>query len=295
MKARASAQGCIHAILIAALALSGCSASTITSSPPGATIYVNGKPTNKVTPAKLTPKDVKPGQHQIEVRLDGYQPSKKLGVANKVGTGRVVTSILFPIPFLIINLARGFRSVEPDNRHFVLKPISEGGSTSKSGPQSPPADGPGVSVTAPAPLDIPEGAFGRLAVLPTQLDESSKNEVPELFDDYVLSAVQNLLRTSVIGQSDIAALLNFEAQKDLLNCDDASCMADIGGALGVDRILVVKVARLREDWVVTAKLLNIKRTQVEARANHIVEGSLRALLRDVPLLVNEIFANALAK
>src|SRR5512141_2191074 len=98
----------------------------------------------------------------------------------------------------------------------------------------------------------------KLAVLPTAFDKSSEGMVPKLFDEYVLSAVQNAGDYEVIGQDDIAALMGFEKQKDILGCDDASCIASIGGALGVDRIIAVKIARLEADWVVTSKLINIK-------------------------------------
>jgi hypothetical protein len=129
--------------------------------------------------------------------------------------------------------------------------------------------------------------------MPTQLDETSQSQVPNLFDDYLLTAVQDVAGEGVIGQSDISAMLGFEEQKDLLNCDDASCMANIGGALGVDRIFVVKVARLGNDWVLTAKLLNIKSTVVEARVNRFVNGDVRALLEDVQGLVGDVFAKAI--
>lgn len=133
----------------------------------------------------------------------------------------------------------------------------------------------------------------KLAVLPTQFDETSRGQVPSLFDDYLLTAVQNIGKDyEVIGQEDISAMLGFEQQKDLLDCSDTSCMADIGGALGVDSLVVVKIARLGEDWVATGKLINIKETRVESRVNKIVNGSVKNLLQAVPGLVAELFGQA---
>jgi hypothetical protein len=132
----------------------------------------------------------------------------------------------------------------------------------------------------------------KIAVVPTQLESSAKGMVPDLFDDYLLTAVQNTSQAQVIGQDDIGAMLGFEKQKDLMNCDDTSCMADIGGALGVDKIVSVKVARLGEDWVATAKLINIKTTRVEARVNEIVAGDTKALLQAVPRLIAKLFGKA---
>jgi hypothetical protein len=132
----------------------------------------------------------------------------------------------------------------------------------------------------------------KLAVLPTQFDKNSTGLVPKLFDEYVLTAVQNAGEYEVIGQDDIAALVGFEKQKDVLGCDDASCIANIGGALGVDRIVAIKIARLDPDWVVTSKLINIRATKVEARTSDMVAGSVKNLLNAVPDIVNKLFAAA---
>jgi hypothetical protein len=132
----------------------------------------------------------------------------------------------------------------------------------------------------------------KLAVLPTHFDKSSEGLVPKLFDEYVLSAVQNAGDYEVIGQDDIAALVGFERQKDLVGCDDASCLTNIGGALGVDRIIAVKIARIDPDWMVTSKLINIKTTRVEARTSDIIKGNVKALLSAVPAVVANLFAAA---
>jgi hypothetical protein len=129
----------------------------------------------------------------------------------------------------------------------------------------------------------------KLAVLPSQIEESAKDQVPELFDDYLLAAVQNAGDYEVIGQDDINSMLGFEQQKELFGCDDVSCMADIGGALGVDRLVVVKIARLENDWVTTSKLINITEARVESRSSDFVAGDTKALLQAVPHIVGKLF------
>ncbi|MEK7703518.1 MAG: hypothetical protein AAB426_01055 [Myxococcota bacterium] len=139
-------------------------------------------------------------------------------------------------------------------------------------------------------LPVSASAKSKLAVLPTQFDETSAGKVPKLFDDYLLTAVQNAGDFEVIGQDDISALLGFEKQKDLVGCDDMSCIADIGGALGVDRLVVVKIAHLQDEWISTAKLINIREARVEARSSDFVAGEVRDLLRAVPEIVRKLFA-----
>ena len=132
----------------------------------------------------------------------------------------------------------------------------------------------------------------KVAVMPSQAD--SATSLPKVFDDYVLTAVQNTGNFETIGQDDIAAMLGLEQQKDALGCDDASCMASIGGALGVDLMVLVKVSRVGDgadaDWAISSKLLNARTPRVEARTNEFVHGSGKVLLQQVGPLMRKLFS-----
>lgn len=62
---------------------------------------------------------------------------------------------------------------------------------------------------------------------------------------------------SVITPSEIAQLVGFERQKELLGCSDqaASCLAELGGALGVDGLVTGSVARLGKTFRVNLKII----------------------------------------
>jgi len=136
-----------------------------------------------------------------------------------------------------------------------------------------------------------EGAKPKLAVMPTSIDPSAKNRVPNVVDDYVLTAVHNLGQFEVIGQDDINSLLSFDKQKQSLGCDDASCFAELGGALGVEKLLVVKIASLGESWALTAKLIQIAGApRVLARETKITNDvSATTLLGSLDALVRAVF------
>ncbi len=134
----------------------------------------------------------------------------------------------------------------------------------------------------------------KLAVLPVQLDTSARGAVPDIFDDYVLAAVHERGRYAAIGQDDVNAVLSFEKQKEALGCDELSCFADIGGALGVDKLMVVKVAKVEQRWLVSLKLIDIRSTTVEARTTDAVTGSPAALVESVPAMVNKLFGGPVA-
>jgi len=140
-------------------------------------------------------------------------------------------------------------------------------------------------LVAHKPLPSAADKTATIAVLPAKLDVPDNVEVPELFDDYVLTAVQNAGSFRVIGQSDIDAMLGLERQKDLLGCDDAGCMADIGGALGVDYVITIAVARVEDEWLVATKLIDIGAARVEGRTSDFVAGGMSELLAELPQLL----------
>jgi hypothetical protein len=60
----------------------------------------------------------------------------------------------------------------------------------------------------------------------------------------------------VFPPANIAAVLGLERQKELLGCGDASCMAELASALGVDAILVGNLAKLGEVYQLDARLVS---------------------------------------
>jgi TolB-like protein len=60
----------------------------------------------------------------------------------------------------------------------------------------------------------------------------------------------------VVSRDEIATMLDAEAQKQLVGCDDTGCLAEIAGALDVDLLVAGSVTRLGEGLVVTLQLIN---------------------------------------
>jgi hypothetical protein len=76
-------------------------------------------------------------------------------------------------------------------------------------------------------------------------------------------AKQNL---RVISKADIIAMLSFEEMKTALACEEgASCLAEIGGALGTDMLLSGTVSKLGGVMRLTMTLIDIETAQVRAR------------------------------
>jgi TolB-like protein len=73
-------------------------------------------------------------------------------------------------------------------------------------------------------------------------------------------------RVNVITRADVTALLGFERQRQLLGCDEeASCMAEIAGSLGVDYVLSGQLGKIGTRFHLTLVLIHARRAKVVAR------------------------------
>lgn len=87
-----------------------------------------------------------------------------------------------------------------------------------------------------------------------------------LMDDLLLAELQSS-GFDALGPGDINAMLGFERMKEASGCDDLSCVAEIGGALGVDYLTTGKLGRLGDSLLVTLQLLDVRGVRVLARVN----------------------------
>ncbi|MBW1809526.1 MAG: PEGA domain-containing protein [Deltaproteobacteria bacterium] len=87
---------------------------------------------------------------------------------------------------------------------------------------------------------------------------------------------------SVISRDDMTAMLRLEEDKTLLGCsDDTSCIAEIGGALGVDKLVVGHVGKLSESYIVSLRLIDPREAKVESRITESFRGEPDQLIRAI--------------
>jgi len=108
----------------------------------------------------------------------------------------------------------------------------------------------------------------RLAVtaLEGQGLSAEQAHLPAALTEALAAAVTDASGCDVISSADIAAIAGFEAQRELCGVRSDACLAEIGDALGVDRIVAGSVVQLGQSTTVTARVVNIKASRVEARA-----------------------------
>ncbi len=69
-----------------------------------------------------------------------------------------------------------------------------------------------------------------------------------------LFSSRKLERTSVLGLDEIKALLDLEAERQLMGCTaESSCLAEIADALGADVVVLGTIARVGDSHVISLK------------------------------------------
>lgn len=95
----------------------------------------------------------------------------------------------------------------------------------------------------------------------------------------------------VVSKTDVANLLGFEKQKAMLGCSgDASCLAEIGGALGVDYLFTGQVGQIGSQFHLSIQIADVRKARVAARTSRFTDRNEDALLR----ATREALAGALA-
>ncbi len=133
-----------------------------------------------------------------------------------------------------------------------------------------------------------EGAR-KVAVLRIEPKAGFDADRAELFNEFLQNELRGAGHT-VIGRSDIEALVGLEKLKDALACDTTSCMAEIGGALGVDEIITGAIGKLDPYLLITLKRLSPKEGRVLKQATEkLADAGDRQLVDSIPRLVAQLY------
>ncbi|MEW5847600.1 MAG: hypothetical protein AB2A00_02260 [Myxococcota bacterium] len=121
-----------------------------------------------------------------------------------------------------------------------------------------------VGLTATAePAAPPEKPS--LAVLSLTASEGVSEELRKAVNHLLLDEIRATRQFSrVISTKDVEDMLSLERQRQLMDCDSSSCIAEIAGALGADQILSVSLTKVASSMLLTLRLLDARRAQVLA-------------------------------
>ncbi len=121
-------------------------------------------------------------------------------------------------------------------------------------------------ITAPVETEEKPG----VAALEIDAVEGVKKSVAGLLSEMILSQLKESGQFgSVLGSSDIQSMLDLEQQKQALDCDENSCLAELGGALGVPYLLTSSLGAVGGKLVLNVKLIQVDEAKVANRLSRV--------------------------
>jgi len=208
--------------------------------------------------------------------------------------GISVGSARASIPAMALGQPSGAPGAAPPSSAVATRTASRAASAAAS------ASAPSPSSSAQAPTvglqhydgsrQLIKSPGTKCAATPLNANGISK-DITFIVDELLLTELQQA-GFEAIGPDDINAMVGFEKTKQTVGCDDASCVAALGSALGVDYLVVGKLANLEGAVVLTLKVIDVRKVRVLARANRMAEGGKSALPRIIAEAVQELIQHA---
>ena len=135
----------------------------------------------------------------------------------------------------------------------------------------------------------------KLAVSDMQAGLGVAPQLAQLCTTFVVSELRKNGSLAVTSQEDLQSLIGFHKQKQLLQCADTSCLAEIGGALGVEQIVTGSLSKLGESVVVVLRLVDVHRAKVLRDTDRrLKDPKPDAVLDALPQMLAELFPQAAA-
>jgi len=143
-----------------------------------------------------------------------------------------------------------------------------------------------------------------IVALPTTADAKEKIAVLDLrvnteIDKGVITTLNEILLNSfhesgaldVLGSSDIATMITLEEERvKLTGCADDACLAEIGGALGVQLLASASIGAVGDKYVLSVKVIDVKKAMVVDRSSETVAKEDSELIAAIKRAVKKVTA-----
>ena len=136
------------------------------------------------------------------------------------------------------------------------------------------------------------GRAVKVVVLPLAPLGGVSKETAQLLGDALAGELRRRAGISVLTQSDVSALLGIERTRQMLGCAEGGCLAEIGGALGADRVVHGSLGRVGSSLVVNLSALDPRRAASAASVSERLRGAgEEAFLDTLPSLADALLAD----
>ena len=130
-------------------------------------------------------------------------------------------------------------------------------------PAAPEAPPPAVLPQLAPAVAKPKPRIPRIAVLDVRPHGGVSADISQGVTSVVVLDVRKAAQgATVVGADEIRAMIGLEHEKQLLGCTEGSCLAEIGGALGAERLVIGSLSRFGETYLLDLKLLDSRTAKV---------------------------------
>jgi hypothetical protein len=131
----------------------------------------------------------------------------------------------------------------------------------------------------------------KIAVAPIAAGEAVTDKTAAAITDAIAREVRRVPGVQAIAPDEMKSFLDLDRQRRLASCEDQGCMAELGGALGVDRIVSGRLNKIGETWVFALKMLDVKKASVLSQTDRQLRNkSLDDVLDQVSPMVAELLS-----
>ena len=128
----------------------------------------------------------------------------------------------------------------------------------------------------------------RIAVADLRADAALEKGTARTLNEVLLVEFQRSGLFEVIAGSDISSLLKLEEQKAMLGCSDDACLAEIGGALGVELLITPSLGAVGEQYVINIKVLDVAKVKVLVRTSEFVSRDDTEIVAGIQQAVKQV-------
>ncbi len=146
---------------------------------------------------------------------------------------------------------------------------------------------------ATPPETQPEATALEVLLLPV-VAEGSDPILARNVDDVIAADFRARRGFTITTLADLNTLLAAERLKDLVGCDEVACTTDVAGAVGADRILTGRLARLGDEYLLTLRWLDAVNAETLAVVTRQVRGDETRLPETARLALRELFERTAA-
>ena len=147
-----------------------------------------------------------------------------------------------------------------------------------------------VAVLAAATAAAPSAPKTRVAIVPLSAGEGVTEKIAHSVTELAVAEVRRIPSVQLITQQEVGTLLGFDRQRALLGCQEDTCVAEVGGALGVEHLVFGTLSKLGKSWLVTLKMMDVRNARTLAQADRrLKDAEIDDVLDAVEPMVRELF------